>query len=335
MTREHFLMMLKSPSVIDLNRVKDLEDIAEQFPYFQNVHLLLARQYYGHENIRYESYLKKAAIYASDRKKLYNLIRLPATEVVHMQPAASEDVIEQTDIQTPEIPVEQGGNQNQFQSVPSEVNAIPVSKTQMEESEDPRKILEIRLNELNRRTDPEVVKKEHQQEKISEEVESTPIKEVKTISEASPFEIKQTPQPPTEQTYMSFLDWLRVKNVPVAPASETRDYFGEALQHAENEKPPAEMKPDSTFEPGSIIEKFIREEPRIAPAKSEFYSPGNMARKSLIEHDDMISETLAIIYARQGNKIKAAETYKKLGLKFPEKSAYFAALAKKMEEGED
>jgi len=329
-------MMLKSPSVIDLNRVKDLEDIAEQFPYFQNVHLLLARQYYGHENIRYESYLKKAAIYASDRKMLYNLIRLPATEVLHMQSPVKENAIEQSETQTITKESEQTTNPIDEKPVFQEKNKITSKESQTEETEDPRRILEIRLNELNRRPDPLVEQNLVQQEIVSETVvNSSYPDEVKIISDQSGKEIKQGAQELTENTYMSFLDWLKVKNVPVAPTSETRDYFGEALQHAELEKPTAQTNPDLTSEPGSIIEKFIKEEPRIAPAKSEFYSPGNMARKSLIEHDDMISETLAIIYARQGNRAKAAETYKKLGLKFPEKSAYFAALAKKMEEGEE
>ncbi len=79
-----------------------------------------------------------------------------------------------------------------------------------------------------------------------------------------------------------------------------------------------------------LIDKFIKQEPRITPAKSTFYSPVNMARKSVQEPDDIVSETLAGIYARQGNFQKAIHFYEKLSLKFPEKSRYFAALIEEL-----
>ncbi len=81
---------------------------------------------------------------------------------------------------------------------------------------------------------------------------------------------------------------------------------------------------------GDLIDKFIREEPRISPSKSTFYSPSNMAKKSILEPDDLVTETLANIYAQQGNFKKAISFYQKLSLKFPEKSRYFAALIEEL-----
>jgi predicted Zn-dependent protease len=45
----------------------------------------------------------------------------------------------------------------------------------------------------------------------------------------------------------------------------------------------------------------------------------------------MVTETLAKVYVKQGNLPKAIEAYHKLALKYPEKSAFFAALAKELE----
>ena len=45
----------------------------------------------------------------------------------------------------------------------------------------------------------------------------------------------------------------------------------------------------------------------------------------------LVTETLAQIYAMQGDLPKAIDAYGRLALKYPEKSAYFAALSKELE----
>ena len=76
----------------------------------------------------------------------------------------------------------------------------------------------------------------------------------------------------------------------------------------------------------SIIDKFIKDSPSIQKPLSEFFSPSNMAAKSLEEDMDIATETLAKIYVRKGNYTKAIRIYQKLILYYPEKSNYFATL---------
>ncbi len=88
--------------------------------------------------------------------------------------------------------------------------------------------------------------------------------------------------------------------------------------------PPKIARDPGTVE--SILDKFIRENPSIARPKSEFYSPVNMAKQSAEESEEIVSETLANIYTKQGLYKKAIIMYEKLGLHYPDKYTYFAGL---------
>ena len=83
-----------------------------------------------------------------------------------------------------------------------------------------------------------------------------------------------------------------------------------------------------------LIDKFILENPSISRPKAEFYNPISVAQNSIIDQENIVSETLAKIYEQQGYIEKAISIYQKLGLKYPKKSRYFAAQIERLSESQ-
>lgn len=76
-----------------------------------------------------------------------------------------------------------------------------------------------------------------------------------------------------------------------------------------------------------LIDQFLdRQITRITPSNPYDDYPENedISMESVEYDNEIISETLAEIYLRQGHKDKAADIYYKLSLKYPKKSIYFA-----------
>ena len=73
-----------------------------------------------------------------------------------------------------------------------------------------------------------------------------------------------------------------------------------------------------------MINNFIEKSPTINVKKNKFFSPSETAKSSIIENDELVTETLARVYLEQEYFEKAIESYKKLSLKYPKKSSFFA-----------
>lgn len=98
----------------------------------------------------------------------------------------------------------------------------------------------------------------------------------------------------------------------------------------------------ATKEPEKIIPKVEDKTSEIEPEpkkteyynfdkpKKEFYSPVKKAKESLSENTMPVSETLAKIFALQGNYPKSIYVYEQLILIFPEKKSFFATQIKNL-----
>ena len=79
----------------------------------------------------------------------------------------------------------------------------------------------------------------------------------------------------------------------------------------------------------ALIDDFLTNKERIDPDRN-YLNTEDLSEKSLVSHDELMTETLAKVLMKQKKYDKALEAYQILGLKYPEKNSFFANQIKKI-----
>ena len=116
-----------------------------------------------------------------------------------------------------------------------------------------------------------------------------------------------------------FSAWLTQRAAAVG-FGEARDLVGDARRSGE--PAPTDAK--------ALIDRFIERQPRIGKLREVDAPVEDWAKESVMEDPTLVTETMARIYAKQGQIGKARKAYRYLALKYPAKSTYFAAQLKKL-----
>lgn len=293
MQTTHFIKYIADANAARQVSETEATSLVKEFPYCQSGQLLLAIHLNQNNHLLFEQQLKKSAIYSADRKRLFDLINA-TIEVEQAQPAVTKTPVVET-----KIILEQSEPIVEIKETVKESITTEITQQADEELNEKDKLLELEyINQaISNSYSLELEEGSEKTEDRSQELEEGSQKSEVGSKE---FEVEKL----DENATFTFSDWL--KHLPTS-----------APQGTEEKTPRKNINLD-------LIDKFIQEDPKIKPKKTEFYSPINMARLSVVDDSDLVSETLALIQVEQGNLEAAIKTYQKLSLKNPEKRTYFA-----------
>ena len=300
MESRDFLAYINNPGAVDAKSLKQFEELQKDYPFCQTAHLLYALNLYAEEHPQYPVQLKRASAYAADRRQLKRLIdryRLthPKTEIsskpaIRVNPAApAKSVVPHKPTVHPK-PIEPPKPASPVQLPPPLHRSTTAPPHHGTTAPPPLRIgFKPVIPGSEDHKDENTLR-----EKLLEIVHQR----LKEIAEEH-GEYRET-DPMAE---------------PVIPLVE--------LSYKRRVKFSVEAPGPLSKE--ELIEKFIREEPRISSPRTVFLKPSQPTLKDAREEDEIVSETLAILYYKQGSTGKSIRIYEKLCLLFPEKSSYFAA----------
>ena len=94
--------LINHPERLDRDTLYELRSLVALYPYYQTVRLLMLQNLYLLHDPTFDEELRRAAIYITDRKMLFNLVEAPhyqlrkVTSIPESQPVAAEDTQNRT-----------------------------------------------------------------------------------------------------------------------------------------------------------------------------------------------------------------------------------------------
>ena len=352
--KQQLAELLAEPNRACLQNTAMLNELLQKYPYYQPLHLLLAKANLHAEEV---DTLAKTSLYTNGQllhQFLFKTAYLPGNfTVVAGQTAAAEE-IRLTDEQETfeEIAEVDINNYRPFRnSAHPETQTIPapeheglLRKNSLEDDFVFESIASSDFFAFEQRFSNEVTTAEPEMPEIK-----VPVIEEHNEEAAAEFVRNQVSNYHDDKLPYTFLWWLdktRKEHQSIfqpyalpkkESSNELQQQYVEHIFHIQSHLDETEVLLDTPEQAKpatkdfAIIESFIKNDPQITPPNAEQIDNENKAKKSAEDQNDLVSETLANIYIEQMLYDKAIDTYEKLSLKFPEKSRYFADLIQSIE----
>ncbi len=322
MNAKQIIASLKNPALLHEVEIQELQEIIEVYPFFGHARLLLSKKMQQSHHLLLQKEIKKTAVSVPNRKAMYEYlyqkeiqetiaesipqeiekaIQVETTEIektVPENPGASNHSKEIVEVKAEEPIAEES-------SFTQAVNIEPSSKAKSSFSKP------FDLKKIGKEDSKEMDFLERQI--IGQTIEHVLSQEI--AQSKPPISSTETTEAAETADSQKFSDWLTILD-------------HDRLKDWRDQKAEPKQKDDM-----SIIDSFLEKDIKVITPKNDEmeYTPSNLARLSIVDDEDFVTETLADIYYKQGNIQKALSAYKKLLLKYPEKKTYFAARIEKIE----
>lgn len=344
MNAENFATYLRNPSLLHQLPYYELKSLVLQYPYCQNLQLLLFQKNHLEKHKNLEKELEKAALYSTNRTLLYLQVKDFSTEsALEDNFIFEENVLELKEldpipIASDALPSTPHSRVQTDDSNPSE-NPIP-KESEIFFSEENPVFLEEDPDILDgsAETDTEGIEADDALHQAQESEELAipisdhsnailPVEQLITEVIAMSDILDILEEGPSKWQASSVvprtLEWNQEGNISDVEETASHPVSSVLPQPKKNFKSWV-----TQFQPPQIrvnVDDLMEIQIKNPRKKKKLKKMPPIALESIVEHDEVASETLAEILAGQGYAHKAIEMYERLKLVFPEKSAFFAA----------
>ena len=306
---------LLQKDTLDQCSLNELEQYADRNPYFGAAQLLLTKKLQDERSDRYDEQLQKTLLFFHN--PLWVEQMLNDTGHATVMPAEKKEVV---------VPAAEPWEKNEDE-IPE---SIPVSNGPDQTGQP---AAEVQLSVIENPTETE--KADH-----NNQVEETPVllKEEAILPGAVPAEVNQDEEDPhhlpvPDETLSLAIPALQIENIDPATAElsfepfHTVDYFAsQGIKFKEEERPKDKFGLQlKSFTDWLRTMKKLPATAITATIEKKAEEKVEQLAENSIEGKDVVTETMAEVWEKQGNARKAIEVYNKLSLLYPSKSPYFAA----------
>ena len=293
MNKQQLYDLIENPAELNENTLKGLQELVAQYPFFQAARSLLLKNLKVLDHVLFESELKRSAIFISDRTRLFDLIRGTYPEHV-VREEEQQEVISQQEV--PDKTEEKSSSVAVTGSVESVDEYFGVD--QVTETIQGGKVGFTFHSSDDGMSVPEEMLFDYEK------------------SGNSGYSLSLDEEDTDGQRNNTFEDWLALVNSNTTGEKEI------------SEKRSKEKRSKTL----DVIDKFLSNQDKtIKPKTTEKKEPEIKVEEPVtLEGDELMTETLAKIYMKQGHYSKALNIFEKLSLKYPEKSVYFAQQIEKV-----
>jgi hypothetical protein len=137
--------------------------------------------------------------------------------------------------------------------------------------------------------------------KVIENKNTGTVKEEKETTNTSPKKVEEKSLP-VNLSFLEWIEWTKSKSVNNIEDIDIENPISDKIE---------------------LIDTFLKNKPKIPPLSSNAETQ-SLSEEIKFNKEELMTETLAKVYVKQGKFKKALLAYKILSLKYPEKNSFFA-----------